>query len=91
MIRLEKTSSSRGFSLNSVILSSSSTLAMPNSQGFSTGVRAIVMSASVEMCFSISALTSMSAKTSPLAATKTSSSLDSASFIAPAVPRGSSS
>ncbi|MBQ3685128.1 MAG: hypothetical protein II933_01760 [Candidatus Methanomethylophilaceae archaeon] len=90
-MRFEKTSSSRGFSLNSVILSSSSTLAMPNSQGFSTGVSAMVMSASVERWVSISALTSMSANTSPLAATNTSSSLGSASFIAPAVPRGSSS
>jgi len=90
-MRLEKTSSGRGFSLNSWILRSPSTLAMPNSQGFSTGVRAIVMSAFLEMWVSISALTSMSANTSPLAATNTSSSLDSANFIAPAVPSGSSS
>ena len=48
-MRLEKTSSGRGFSLNSWILRSPSTLAMPNSQGFSTGVRAIVMSAFLEM------------------------------------------
>lgn len=89
--RLEKTSSGLGFSLNSSMRPSSSVRAMPNSQGFSTGVRAMVTAAPVYRCVRISPATSSEANTSPLAARNTSSRRSSTSFIAPPVPRGSSS
>ncbi len=83
--------SEEGFSTNSSTACSGVSRTSPYAVGSSTPTSASVARAPVRSCWAICAVRSMSVSTSPLSIRKRSSSIDSANFSAPAVPRGSGS